>query len=201
MEISTDLVVSIFRSDDTSTSQMDHPFAVLSSEQIEARLELATRENILEESYDIAHSDSDGPGIPTELITLLYLFLLNKDSLYAIKTSQADLPSRSKLSTELVGHVLVHIFEKRMKEFATSIDEDEQLLTLGNLPSRKNMAITVRLGEKKVLREAIKEAEMFKGDNRRMRDLRGLQEPPTKDGNGKRKMEEGSNTKKKSRLR
>jgi len=66
------------------------------------KVELAEREGIYEDSYDVSRSGPDGPSIPDELLALLYLILLNDESLEALYNSDG-LPSRSKLATELVG--------------------------------------------------------------------------------------------------
>jgi SET domain-containing protein 6 len=109
------------------------------------------------------------------------------------------LPGRSKLATQLVGQVLVAILQLREKEYATSLEEDEALLSIGNLPNRTFMAIQVRHGEKAVLRAAIKEGAAFTGSNKRMR-LRGAN-VPTDTGREKRSIEEAARPNKKGRFR
>jgi SET domain-containing protein 6 len=109
------------------------------------------------------------------------------------------LPSRSKLATQLVGQVLVAILQLREKEYATSLEEDEALLSIANHPHRTFMAIQVRHGEKAVLRAAIKEGETFTGSNKRMR-LAGAN-VSSDTGKEKRSIEEAARPNKKGRFR
>ena len=129
---------------------------------------------------------------------MIYLILLDDQSLKALHDSDS-LPSRSKLATQLVGQVLVAMFQLREKEYATSLEEDEALLSFGNLPNRTVMAIKVRHGEKAVLRAAIKEGATFTGSNKRMR-LAGAN-VPTDTGKEKRSIEEAARPNKKGRFR
>ncbi|EKD13526.1 putative SET domain-containing protein [Drepanopeziza brunnea f. sp. 'multigermtubi' MB_m1] len=174
----------------------------LSREKLEQRVELAQREGVYEDSYDLTHPGPDDPSIPDELLALLYILLLDNENLAAIETSHASLPSRSKLATSLVGQILTKILESRKQEYATTIEADQAILQADNLPSRKRMAVEVRLGEKLVLEKAIQEAQSLTGDNKRMRFK---QETPTnsafKHTKGKRKPEEDGSGRKKIRLR
>jgi hypothetical protein len=96
----------------------------------------------------------------------------------------------------------VILLNAKVKEYATTLEEDEQLAAAGNLPRRTEMAIQVRLGEKKVLREAIQEATSFEGSNKRMRLPKAAEhDAPTQNGKGKRRAEEKSNPMKKGRYR
>lgn len=197
-EISTESVLSAFRSGGIQISNL----AQLSTEELEKRVELAEREGVLEDSYDLAHSGEDGPSIPDELLALLYLLLVDDENFKAISSSQSSLPSRSKLTTELVGQVLVILLTAREKDYTTSLEEDEKLAAARSLPRRTEMAVQVRLGEKKVLREAIQEAASFEGSNKRMRLSKAAEhDTPTQNGKGKRRAEVTSNPRKKGRHR
>jgi SET domain-containing protein 6 len=162
------------------------------------QVELAEREGIFEDSYDLSHPGPEAPSIPDELLALIYLILLNKQSLKALYDSDA-LPSRSKLATELVGKVLVALLQLREKEYATSLEEDEVLLRTGNLPHRTAMAVQVRHGEKTILRAAIKEARTFAGSNKQMR-LERERSSVGDGGKGKGSIEEETRPKKKGRF-
>lgn len=131
-----------------------------------------------------------------ELLALIYLLLLDEENLTSISNSQSSLPSRSKLATELVGQVLVVLLRSREQEYATSLEEDQQILLSENLPHRTAMAIQVRMGEKKVLRAAIQEASSFGASNKKMRD-----QVTTEVGTKKRGREETSSSNKKGRKR
>lgn len=162
------------------------------------QIELAEREGIFEDSYDLSHPEPEGPSIPDELLALLYLILLDDQSMKALYDSEA-LPSRSKLATELVGQVLVTLLQLRENEYATSLEEDEALLSARDLPHRTSVALHVRHGEKAVLRAAIKEATAFTGSNKRMR--LGRKNDPIGEGKEKRSIEEAARPKKKGRFR
>jgi len=161
------------------------------------QVELAEREGIFDESYDLSHPGPERPSIPDELLALVYLILLDGQSLKMLYDSEA-MPSRSKLATELVGQVLVALLQLREKEYATRLEEDEALLRTGNLPHRISMAVQVRHGEKSVIRAAIKEARAFTGSNKRMR-LEGEVNPVAEAR--KRSTEEAARPKKKGRYK
>jgi len=124
--------------------------------------------------------------------------LLDDENLAAISSSEASLPSRSKLATELVGQVLVVLLQTREQKYATLAEDDEELLRQNNLPNRTAMAVQVRLGEKKVLRAAMQEANLFSASNKRMR-IQGPQQDVT--GKNKRGLEETSKPSKKGRFK
>jgi SET domain-containing protein 6 len=170
----------------------------LRKEDLDNRIRLAEREGVCEESYDFCHGGKDNPSIPDELLALLYLLLLNEESFTAISDSKSQMPSRSKMTTELVGHVLVALIDQREREYATTAEEDEEILLQGDLTIRKLMAVQVRHGEKKVLRAALKEARSFTGSNKRMRGVTNFEED-SENGNRKRKAVENTTSKKKAR--
>ncbi|RDW89382.1 putative ribosomal N-lysine methyltransferase 4 [Coleophoma cylindrospora] len=171
----------------------------LSATEVEKRIGLAQREDIYEDSYDVAHADSENPSIPDELLALLYILLLDHENIQLLENSQSSLPSRSKLATELVGQLLAAILKEREKEYSTTLEEDAQLLE-SELPRRTTMAIKVRMGEKEVLREALQEASSFQGSNKRMRLLDNTESAAANsNGKGKRSREETTRPKKKGR--
>ncbi|TVY81470.1 Ribosomal lysine N-methyltransferase [Lachnellula suecica] len=192
-EISTQLIVSSLTTGITLGDAV--AIETLSQQEMEKRIALAEREGVYEESYDLARPGPDGPAIPDELLALLYIILLDNENLEALLSSQSSLPSRSKLSTELVGKVLVVLLALREKEYATTLEEDEKLLQQAQLSHRATMAVNVRLGEKQVLREAMQEASKFEGSNKRMRFL---SQPGTE--SSKRKAEDAPYRKKKGRF-
>lgn len=130
----------------------------------------------------------------------MYLLLLDDTHLKAIEISETSIPGRSKLATELVGLVLAALFKSREEEYQTTMEEDEDLLRAGNLSRRGAMAIQVRIGEKKVLKEAISAAAAFAGSNRKMR-LSSPQQPSSDPTGQKRRLEEAPHPKKKGRHR
>ena len=169
----------------------------LTHNQMSTRIEIAEREGVHELSYDLAYPGPDEPAIPDELLALLYIILLDDQNLKALSDSQSVLPSRSKLSTELVGQVLAFLLERRQKDYATTIEEDEKLLQQPKLPHRTTMAVNVRLGEKRVLKGAMQAALKFEGSNARMVSAAAAARCSH---TGKRKAQEISDPKKKGRF-
>jgi len=193
-EISTKMILAAFRN-----VQVEH-LEELSQDDLEKRVELAEREGVFEDSYDIAHPGPDGPSIPDELLALLYLLLVDEETLQSISSSQSSLPSRSKLATQLVGQILVILLTAREKEYGTTLEADESLGSVENLPTRTKMAIAVRSGEKRVLRKAVQEAESFEGSNNRMR-LPKVSKNASAIQNGKRRAGDTATRTKKGRFR
>jgi len=193
-EISTKSIISAFN---TGISIPGNQYvASLSKSDLAKRVELAEREGFYEESYDLAHPGLDGPSIPDELVALVYILLVDEENLTSIEAG-SSLSSRSKLTTELVGQVLAVALQQRTEEYGTSIEEDESILQKGGLSTRAEKAIQVRIGEKKVLKAAIKEARSFAASNKRMR---GAHNSPEPSGNKKRKAGETSKNAKKGRF-
>ena len=177
-------------------TQLLSPELQLGSGDLEKRMKLCQREDVYDQSYDLQRAGPEGPGIPDELLAMLFILLLDEESFTKLSSSQTYLPSRSKLETETLGQVLVVLLQQREKEYATTLEEDEALLKAPVLPHRTRMAIEVRLGEKKVLREAIQEANSFSGSNKHMRRGQSSEE-----GKGKRTAEEASLSTKRGRFR
>lgn len=155
----------------------------LNAAETDARLELAKREDVFEDSYDISHANSETRCIPDELVALIYLFMIDDETFSLLQSSKMSLPSRNKMETEVVGKVLKQLLELREREYSTTLEEDDKILREGGCSYRRQMAIKVRQGEKSILREAMQETCTYQGSNIRMRTQgrkRGrLSEPPT----------------------
>jgi SET domain-containing protein 6 len=166
VELSTNSIVSSFQTGlplDTKANPLK-----LEPADLEARLELAKREDIYEDSYDIAHASQEGPCIPDELVAFIYLLIVDNNTVASILSSDSAIPSRSKMTTELLGRAMGNLLRLREAEYATTLEEDDALLNAGISSHRKEMAVKVRRGEKAVLREAMTEAASFQGTNKRM---------------------------------
>jgi SET domain-containing protein 6 len=198
-EISTEFILSAFTPQGRLQLPNSEQTLQLSQAELQARVELAEREGIYEESYDMNHPDDEGPSIPDELLALIFLLLIDEETLGALSTSEIALPSRSKLATELVGQVLTVLLRSREREYATTAEDDEAILLKGNLPIWNIMAVQVRMGEKKVLSAAIQEASSYSGSNKRMRDSTRVPEQP-QNGSKKRKATEPIYSTRKGRL-
>lgn len=192
-ELSTQSIVSCLSNESINLDD-GTTLSPLSEQEIARRISLADREGVYEDSYDVARSGSNVPAIPDELVALLFILLLNDENLEALASSKSSLPSRSKLSTKLVGQALAVLLYQRGREYETTLEEDEQLLQGAELSHRATMAVKIRMGEKLVLRKAAEEASNFEGDNKRMRPLEQLHSE-----NSKRKAEEMPGPKKKGR--
>lgn len=174
----------------------------LSKEELERRVELAQREGVYEDSYDLLQPGTDGPGIRDELVALCYLLLLDNENFAAIETSEVQLPGRSKLTTSLVGKLLVKVLGLRSVEYATPLVKDQAILLAGKLSHRKTMAVQVRLGEKLVLQRAIREATSFEASDKRLRITEGTRsDNSVQFGSAKRKGTDNDPAKKRGRFR
>lgn len=91
-------------------------------------------------AYEIPYSGK----IPEEM----YIFCL---SIMQQDLSEKSIPKIQK--TEELQNVVLEIFSRRMNEYDTSLEEDEELLKR-DLTLRKRMALEVRLSEKRILRKA-----------------------------------------------
>lgn len=183
-EISTQSILEKFVG--TTLQELDGSLLPLTQAQLRRRIEISEREGIYEDSFDVHHPGEDHTAISDEFLAFIFLLLANKETFDAIHSSQIALPSRSKLTTELVGKVFIAILRSKLAEYATTAEEDEAILQDPNLPYRKKLAVQVRLGEKKVLLGAMLEAETFQRDNKQMRVAQEEDETT----NGKRKAEQ-----------
>lgn len=196
-EISTRSIIDKCTS--TAFQELDSSLQPLTQAQLKRRLEIAEREGVYEDSFDIFHASAEQTAISDEFLAFIFILFANKETFDAIHSSQIAIPSRSKLSTELAGKVCVTILKAKLAEYATTLEEDEKILQDQNLPYRKKVAVQVRLGEKRVLQGAVLEAETFQRDNKQMR-VAQEEEEEEKKSNGKRKAEtQSSNSRKKGR--
>jgi hypothetical protein len=78
-----------------------------------------------------------------------------KTFLKGAKKSQPDAIPDKRKRDEIQQAVLAKTLETLASRYSTTIPEDETLLRNNDLPRRTRMAIEVRLGEKKLLQEAI----------------------------------------------
>ncbi|KAI8206182.1 Ribosomal lysine N-methyltransferase 4 [Colletotrichum sp. SAR 10_76] len=78
-----------------------------------------------------------------------------KAVLKAIKKINGDLIPDKRKRDEVFHAVIVSTLQKILSQYPTSTQEDEALLSTGDLTTRQRMAVQVRLGEKKLLQEAL----------------------------------------------
>lgn len=92
-EISTDFIVSAFRIGSLLPERSNQPLVLLCVEDLAKCIELAEREDVYEDSYDLTHPRPDKPSIADNLLALLYILLLNLDVFASLSTSYIALPS------------------------------------------------------------------------------------------------------------
>jgi SET domain-containing protein 6 len=114
------------------------------------------------EDYFIIERDS---GVPDEQGRLTYPAKLRevsqeleeqiKDFLKVAKRVNASLIPEKRKRDILCDTVIVEALEKKLAQYPTTVLEDVALLKKADLSKRYRMAIEVRLGEKRLLQEAI----------------------------------------------
>ncbi|KAK2002600.1 SET domain-containing protein [Colletotrichum falcatum] len=81
-----------------------------------------------------------------------------KDVLKAIKKVRGDLIPDKRKRDEAHQRVVISTLQKLLAQYPTTAEEDEAMLASGNLTSRQRMAVEVRLGEKRLIKEALQVA-------------------------------------------
>ncbi|GAA5821802.1 hypothetical protein JCM11251_001032 [Rhodosporidiobolus azoricus] len=119
--------------------------AGLSEEKREERAEW-----LLEIGVDDTFSIETNRSVPPELVSAIKTFLLPSAD-YA-KCVKKEAPPKGKLDAASASWVR-RILDKRISEYTTTVEEDETLLQNSAIPPRKRMAVIVRLGEKRILRD------------------------------------------------
>jgi SET domain-containing protein 6 len=73
----------------------------------------------------------------------------------ALKKSKPDAISKKRKRDEISGVVIMKALKSKLAQYPTLVEEDETLLTSDGLEKRRRMAIEVRVGEKRILQEAL----------------------------------------------
>ncbi|KAI9672226.1 MAG: hypothetical protein M1831_002040 [Alyxoria varia] len=139
----------------------------LEQSDLQERLSYLDRKEVLEDGYSLArqgrYSDSDDDEgsalnmdakveqLPDGLVKTLRALLVNKNEVRNLKSARKD---RDMELWKDMGNVFIQILDERIAQYATTEEEDDQLLRSGEPQGRQKMAITVRLSEKQILREA-----------------------------------------------
>ncbi|KAF8249417.1 SET domain protein [Wilcoxina mikolae CBS 423.85] len=116
----------------------------LSAADRAARIEFLLEEGILSDSFDLDHSFD----IPEEVLVIVRTLLLSTSEFKRHRDS-GKLPK--PLLTEDVALILTTVLEARLKDYPTTIEEDEKLLAEDQVQGREYAAVEVRLGEKQIL--------------------------------------------------
>ncbi|AEO62188.1 uncharacterized protein THITE_2106073 [Thermothielavioides terrestris NRRL 8126] len=92
-------------------------------------------------------------GLPDELGEQFKAFLKA-----AKKVANSEIAARAasdkEMRKELYLQAVLAALQARERQYATSLEDDRQLMDAGNLTGRQEMAVCVRIGEKVLLREA-----------------------------------------------
>lgn len=70
------------------------------------------------------------------------------------KVDPASLPDKRKRD-EALSSIVSDALKERLTQYSTSVSEDESLIASPEVRGRLRMAVEVRLGEKKLLQEAL----------------------------------------------
>lgn len=82
--------------------------------------------------------------------------------LKATRKSHANLRLDKRKRDGVYSNVVAKALAAKLAQYPTSATEDEALLKTGSLSKRHRMAVQVRLGEKRVLQEAL---QLLQGDD------------------------------------
>ncbi|KAH7924236.1 SET domain-containing protein [Leucogyrophana mollusca] len=102
----------------------------------------------LEEGGDDVFVLETDLAVPETLTSLVRLLLLSDADWKKARDKQK--PPRAKLDSQVLS-LLLQVLGRRLNEYPTSTEVDEQLLRGGNLTLNKRHAVIVRLGEKTIL--------------------------------------------------
>ncbi|KAI0335074.1 SET domain-containing protein [Cubamyces sp. BRFM 1775] len=139
VEVRADLVVSV------ATSKVKYDL----QERVDWWLEEA------DDDVFVLHTDCE---LPEEFISFTRLLLLPKDEWE--KTAKKSKLPKPKLDKDVLA-IAVDVLQKRLRDYPTTMEEDEQLLAPGaaeQLSLNKRHAVVVRLGEKRILHGTLQDA-------------------------------------------
>ncbi|KAG9189920.1 N-lysine methyltransferase SETD6 [Alternaria panax] len=132
------------------------------SGEVVARIEAKLEENEELEEYFIIERDSGEPNSEGQLTYSAQLRAISpeleeqlKVVLKALKKHNPKHNPEKRKREDIFNTVITKALTAKMARYPTSIEEDNKLLKGNDLEKRRRMAIEVRLGEKKLLHEAI----------------------------------------------
>ncbi|KAJ7451845.1 SET domain-containing protein [Mycena galericulata] len=140
--------------------------------------EAVTKERIdwwLEQGGDDVFVLESDLEVPLALISLIRLLGLTTDEWEKAVTK--DKVPKPKLDNQILKAVTA-VFERRLNEYPTTLSDDVHLIADETLPLNKKHALTVRIGEKRILQSALenikaqRQSEARKGDSNRKRKTR-----------------------------
>ncbi|KAI9847814.1 MAG: hypothetical protein M1837_001707 [Sclerophora amabilis] len=142
VELSKDLIVSACRT-----------IRDLDTHDFNARTEHLLEHGLLDDAYDLCYDFQSHTVFPEDLLVVVNTLLL-PENIYTTRYAERALPKPKLEQTTVMA--LSWTLEHRLEQYETSIEEDEALLKEEST-GRREMAIEVRLGEKRILREGLQE--------------------------------------------
>ncbi|GLB37803.1 putative set domain-containing protein [Lyophyllum shimeji] len=131
---------------DIALSATTQRFPALSSESLQARIDWWLDEG----GDDVFVLESD-LELPEPLLSFVRLLLLNQADWESARAKSK--PPKPKIDTDVLGIVL-DVLETRLKAYPTTLQEDESKLS-EQVSTNKKHAIIVRMGEKRILSDAL----------------------------------------------
>ncbi|GJE92752.1 SET domain-containing protein [Phanerochaete sordida] len=111
----------------------------------------------LEEAEDDVFVVGTDCELPPEMVSLARLLLQPKAD-WEKTRAKGKVPKPTMDAT--IAAIAVDVLQRRLQEYPTSIEEDEKLLAdAAQLSLNRKMAVTVRLGEKRILAGALRELQ------------------------------------------
>jgi len=149
----------------------------LKEQDLHKRLEYLEDKDVLDDGYDIGRREMARQGqddkddhseiplsssmFPPELVLLLRVLLAGQTEYKKLKSLSEE---RDALLWVDIANVMVEVATRRIKQYMTSVEEDESMLQDSNIHGRRKAAIEVRLGEKEILKEMWEEAQKLKNN-------------------------------------
>jgi SET domain-containing protein 6 len=129
-------------------SQMIIHACIPNGNDVQERIDYLLDEGILDDSFDF---EAESLDVPQEVVVTLRTLLLSEQDFRAHKQAE-KLPSGTKIDIR-TAEVLIGVLGSRLGEYATSVEDDQNLLEnkIMVLEKRERDAVVVRLGEKMIL--------------------------------------------------
>ena len=107
------------------------------------------RESCVPDSEGLLKQPPARPSIPLDMEEQLNMFL------EALSKASPALGLDRAKRKDATGTVAYKVFEAKLAQYPTTVEEDRHLLSDKYLSRRQNMALLVRIGEKTLLQEAL----------------------------------------------
>lgn len=121
------------------------------------RIDYALDNGLLDDFFELPKSGS----IPREMRQVIELLELSDSDFFEL--GEEELPASK---SEVVRDRVRSILETKIARYGSTIEEDESLLS-GDLPTRRRLAITIRLSEKRILQTALESLQSWHDPRKR----------------------------------